>query len=117
MLNKIKKILGRTVVTVTMWCIMAQAVFADTTSISEKTADDVSGSIIGLVSSITKPLGAVVIFCAILICGFKIVATANQPRERAEALGAMPYILGGGLLIGGALLVAGFVMGMWDNVQ
>lgn len=112
---KVKNYLGKAVATVTLWFLLAQTALA-AEDISEKTAEEVSGSFIALASSLAKPLGGALIFVSILYCGAKIVATANKPRERAEALGAIPYIFGGGLVIGGAIILAGFIMGMWTKL-
>lgn len=101
--------------TVMVWLLLAQMSFADT--ISNQTAEDVSGSVYQWVSAILKPLGAIIIFVAVVICAVKIIMTANRPEKRTEAIGALPYILGGGILLGAASLVAGFILGSWDQFQ
>ena len=80
--------------------------------ITEKTAEDVASKLVKLLNDIIQPLGAFVIFTAVAWTAFQIVTTANRPEERARVMGGIPYILGGGVLLGGAMLVAGFVVGL-----
>ncbi|MGQ9713024.1 MAG: hypothetical protein ACUVRC_10305 [Desulfotomaculales bacterium] len=80
--------------------------------IAEQTAEQTAEKILGVVKDIIQPIGALVIFAAIAWTAFKLVATANKPQERAEALGAIPYILGGGIGLGAVMLLAGFVVGL-----
>lgn len=65
---------------------------------------------------IIQPLGALVIFAAVAYTAFKLVITAHKPNERAEAMSALPYILGGGLVLGGVMLISGFIVGLMAKV-
>lgn len=97
------------------WLITVQGAVAE--KIGEKTAEEVEDKVVVLVGTYAKPLGATLIFVAICITAVRIILTANKPEDRAKAISSLPYILGGGLLLGGAMLVAGLVVGSWTKVQ
>ncbi|MDI6908107.1 MAG: hypothetical protein QMC81_11565 [Thermoanaerobacterales bacterium] len=82
----------------------------------EATADDVATRLVDVGKEILMPLGAVCIFVAIAWTAFKLIITANKPEERAQAMSAIPYILGGGVGLGATLLFAGFLVGLMKRV-
>jgi len=110
MLNKLKKLVG--VVTGFGYLLAAKVACADTAGIAEQTADEVGSKFVGIAKDIIMPLGSAVIFISIAISAFKIIVTANKPEERSRAISSLPYILGGGLLLGGTMLVAGFIVNL-----
>jgi hypothetical protein len=114
MINKIKKTAGKAVGTIAGlgYLFAAKVACADTAGITEQTADTVGEKIVDIASEIIMPLGSAVIFISIAIAAFKIITTSNKPEDRASAIGSLPYILGGGLLLGGAMVAAGFVIGL-----
>lgn len=69
-----------------------------------------------LVMGVIQPLGAFVIFLAICFAGFKLILTANKPQERAEVLASLPYIVGGGILLGSVMLLSGFIIGLMEAI-
>jgi hypothetical protein len=84
-----------------------------TAGIDEKTAEETASKLVDLLNGVIQPIGALVIFVAIAWTAFRLIVTANKhPQERAEALSAIPYILGGGIVLGGAMLLAGFIVGL-----
>lgn len=111
MRNKIKKLAGA-VSCLGYWLTAKAASAAGTAGIAGQTADQVGVKIVEIAKETIMPFGAAIIFVSIAISAFKIITTANNPRERAEAMGSLPYILCGGLLLGGAMLVAGFIVGL-----
>ncbi len=80
--------------------------------IEEQSAEDTASSLVTLVKDSIQPLGALIILVAIVIAAVKIIITANKPEERAKAMESLPYILVGGVLLGGAMLISGFVVGL-----
>lgn len=84
--------------------------------IDERTAEDVASKIVGVLKDILMPIGAMVIFAAVAWTGFKLIITAHKPQERAEAMAALPYILGGGLVLGGVMLISGFIISLMAKV-
>lgn len=114
-MTKLKNYINLLGGTLLVWLTSAQAALAQ--NISDKTAEEVSGKVIELVSGLLKPFGGAVIFIAVVVAAFKIITSANKPEERARAISALPYIIGGGVLLGGAMVAAGFIMGLWNKVQ
>lgn len=114
-MDKFKRILAVAFGTVNILALKSAAL-AQTSGISQKTAEEVSTKVVELVKGVTIPLGSALIFIAIVVSAFKIIASASKPEERAKALGSMPYILGGGLLLGGAFVVAGWIIGLMMKV-
>jgi hypothetical protein len=113
-MRKIKELLAAAAGFLFVLAAQASAALAGdgTAGISQKTADEVATKVVDLVKGITTPLGSAIIFVSIVVVAFKIIATANKPEERAKAMGSIPYILGGGLMLGLALMLAGFVIGL-----
>lgn len=80
--------------------------------IAERTAEETASRVVQILNDVVRPMGAMVIFGAIAYTAYKMIATAHKPEERAQTLGAIPYILGGAIIIGGIMLFAGFVVGL-----
>ncbi|KUK40839.1 MAG: putative membrane protein [Clostridia bacterium 62_21] len=95
------------------WLLAAAPAAAQ--GIAAREAQEVSDKLVEVLNGIIQPLGALVIFAAIAYTAFKMVATANKPQERAEALSAIPYILGGGIALGAVMLLAGFVVNLMQK--
>ncbi|BAF60667.1 MAG: hypothetical protein HPY89_00660 [Pelotomaculum sp.] len=88
------------------------AAWAETAGISTKTANEVGQKVVEVVRDITMPLGAAVIFVSVVIVAFKLIASAGKPDDRGKVIGSIPYIIGGGIALGGAILIAGWIIGM-----
>lgn len=80
--------------------------------IAEQDAETTASKIVALLNEVVRPMGALVIFVAVAWTAFKLIITANKPHDRAEALAAVPYILGGGIALGAVMLIAGFIVGL-----
>lgn len=85
--------------------------------IQERTAEDVASKLVSVLKETIMPLGALIVFVSVAWTAFKIITTANKPNERAEAMSAIPYILGGGLVLGGVMLLSGFIVGLMAKVN
>ncbi|MGB9845903.1 MAG: hypothetical protein ACPLRH_00165 [Desulfotomaculales bacterium] len=105
----------------TLWTLLALNFFAwlcavpawaDVGGIAEKTAEETATKIVQLLNDVVRPLGALVIFVAVIWTAYRLIATAHNPEERAKALGAIPYIAGGAILIGGVMMFAGFLVNL-----
>jgi len=72
----------------------------------------VGSKVVDVVKEITIPLGSAVIFISVVISAFKLIATAGKPEERGKVISSLPYIIGGGIALGGAILIAGWIIGM-----
>lgn len=84
--------------------------------IEDVDAGTMSDNIVAVANDVIRPIGALLIFIALGITAFKLITTANKPGERAEAMGSIPYILGGGLLLGGLMMFAGFILGLMNSL-
>jgi len=84
--------------------------------IADVDATTMSDRIVAVANDVIRPIGALLIFIALGVTAFKLITTANRPQERAEAMGSVPYILIGGLLLGGLMMFAGFILGMMNKL-
>ncbi|MDH7578258.1 MAG: hypothetical protein QHH75_10680 [Bacillota bacterium] len=114
-LHKIARKVRDFILTLAAWGTVVAPAWA-VGGIEEKTAEDVASKVVGVIKDILMPIGAMVIFAAVAWTAFKIITTANKPNERAEAMAAIPYILGGGLVLGGVMLISGFIVGLMTKV-
>lgn len=112
MLQRLKKAVSAGAVMLTTAVVQAAAYAADTAGISERTAQEVGQRVVDIVKDVTMPLGSAVIFIAVVITAFKLIATAGKPEERGKVIGSIPYIIGGGVVLGAAILIAGWIIGM-----
>jgi len=110
MLNKIRDFL----LTIFTWGLAVAPAWA-VGGVAEKTAEETASTLVNVVKDIIQPLGALMIFAVVAYTAFKLVATAHKPNERAEAMGALPYILGGGIALGAVMLLSGFIVGLMQK--
>ena len=86
-------------------------------SIAPIEVDALSTKIVTTLNTVLIPIGSLFIFISIAIAAFKIILTANKPQERAEAMTSLPYIVGGGILLGGTLMLSGFILSLMTKVS
>lgn len=68
-----------------------------------------------VITSIAMPLGGVLIFASIVIAAIKMIANANNPQKRAESIGSLAWICGGGIILGLSLIIAGIIINIATN--
>ena len=68
-----------------------------------------------VITSIAMPLGSVLIFASIVIAAIKMIANANNPQKRAESIGSLAWICGGGVILGASLIIAGIIINIATN--
>jgi len=68
-----------------------------------------------VITSIAMPLGGVLIFASIVVAAIKMIANANNPQKRAESIGSLAWICGGGVILGGSLIIAGIIVNVATN--
>lgn len=78
--------------------------------------DEMAGKVREAVGDILMPIGALVIFVILAWTAFKLVTTAHNPEERARVMSSFPYIIGGGMLLGGTLLVTGLILWLAERM-
>ena len=68
-----------------------------------------------VITSIAMPLGGVLIFASIVVAAIKMIANANNPQKRAESIGSLAWICGGGVVLGASLIIAGIIINVATN--
>lgn len=68
-----------------------------------------------VIISIAMPLGGVLIFASIVVAAIKMIANANNPQKRAESIGSLAWICGGGVILGASLIIAGIIINIATN--
>ena len=59
--------------------------------------------------------GGVLIFASIVIAAIRMIANANNPQRRAESIGSLAWICGGGVILGASLIIAGIIINVATN--
>lgn len=68
-----------------------------------------------VITSIAMPLGGVLIFASVVVAAIKMIANANNPQKRAESIGSLAWICGGGVVLGASLIIAGIIINIATN--
>lgn len=112
--NKIIKKLSTIGTTLTMIAIQSKVCFAaEGIGTAEVTA--ATDSIKRVIISIAMPLGGVLIFASVVVAALKMIANANNPQKRAESIGSLAWICGGGVVLGASLIIAGIIVNVATN--
>ncbi len=88
----------------TLFAIKSNLVFA--TGIGTAEVQTATDNIKRVITSIAMPLGGVLIFASIVVAAIKMIANANNPQKRAESIGSLAWICGGGVVLGASLIIA-----------
>ena len=68
-----------------------------------------------VITSIAMPLGGVLIFASVVVAAIKMIANANNPQKRAESIGSLAWICGGGVILGASLIISGIIINVATN--
>lgn len=99
--------------TITLLLIKSNQCFAESIGTAEvQTATD---NIKRVITSIAMPLGGVLIFASVVIAALKMIINANNPQKRAESIGSLAWICGGGVILGASLIIAGIIINVATN--
>ena len=98
---------------ITLLLIQSNNCFAETIGTAEVEA--ATDNIKRVITSIAMPLGGVLIFASVVIVALKMIANANNPQKRAESIGALAWICGGGVILGASLIIAGIIINIATN--
>lgn len=85
------------------------------TGIGTQEVQTATDNIKRVITSIAMPFGGILIFASIVIAAIKMIANANNPQKRAESIGSLAWICGGGVLLGGSLIIAGIIINIATN--
>lgn len=77
--------------------------------------DTATENIKRVITSIAMPLGGVLIFASVVIAAIKMIANANNPQKRAESIGSLAWICGGGVILGASLIISGIIINVATN--
>lgn len=100
--------------TISVIAINANSSFA-TEGIGTAEVTTATDNIKRVITSIAMPLGGVLIFASIVIAAIKMIANANNPQKRAESIGSLAWICGGGVILGASLIIAGIIINISTN--
>lgn len=98
--------------------IMLMSIQANTslaTGIGTQEVQAATDNIKRVITSIAMPLGGVLIFASVVIAALKMIANANNPQKRAESIGSLAWICGGGVILGLSLIIAGIIVNIATN--
>ena len=107
--NLISKIVPMIILT----SIQSNMCFA--TGIGTQEVQTATDNIKRVITSIAMPLGGVLIFASVVIAALKMIANANNPQKRAESIGSLAWICGGGVILGLSLIIAGIIINIATN--
>lgn len=68
-----------------------------------------------VITSIAMPLGGVLIFASVVVAAIKMISNANNPQKRAESIGSLAWICGGGVILGASLIISGIIINVATN--
>lgn len=99
--------------TITLIAIRSNICFAE--SIGKTEVDAATQNIKRVITSIAMPLGGVLIFASVVVAAIKMIANANNPQKRAESIGSLAWICGGGVILGASLIISGIIVNVATN--
>ena len=102
---------------ITLFAIKANMCFATEcgTTIGTAEVETATENIKRVITSIAMPLGGVLIFASVVIAAIKMIANSNNPQKRAESIGSLAWICGGGVILGASLIIAGIIINIATN--
>jgi len=74
-------------------------------------------TIVELVQKIGMPIGGAVLFLSICFVAIKIMTSAFNPDKKISAWEGLYQVAIGGIILGGALFLAGFFLGIGDQLR
>lgn len=111
--SKFRKVLVALIIFLTM--ILGHICLATSSGIGTAEVQTATENIKRVITSIAMPLGGVLIFASIVVAAIKMIANANNPQKRAESIGSLAWICGGGVILGASLLIAGIIINVATN--
>ena len=98
-----------------MLIIKANMCLATNSGIGTAEVTQATENIKRVITSIAMPLGGVLIFASVVVAAIKMIANANNPQKRAESIGSLAWICGGGVVLGVSLIIAGIIINIATN--
>ncbi len=111
-----KKIVRKLFTSFTIFLIMMKSNLCMATgAIGTAEVQTAANNIKRVITSIAMPLGGILIFASIVIAALRMIANANNPQKRAESIGSLAWICGGGVILGASLIIAGIIINIATN--
>lgn len=101
--------------TITLLAIKSNICLATNGGIGTAEVQTATENIKRVITSIAMPLGSVLIFASVVVAAIKMIANANNPQKRAESIGSLAWICGGGVILGASLIIAGIIINVATN--
>ena len=101
--------------TITLFTLKSNVCLANNGAIGTAQVQTATENIERVITSIAMPLGGILIFASIVIAALKMIANANNPQKRAESIGSLAWICGGGVILGLSLIISGIVINIATN--
>ena len=109
-MKKSKVIRKIVILAIFLLVLLGNMCFATSTGIGTAEVQTATENIKRVITSIAMPLGGVLIFASIVIAAIKMIVNANNPQKRAESIGSLAWICGGGVVLGASLIIAGIMV-------
>ncbi len=113
MQEKFRKVIKR--LSVISFFILTRTNLCLATGIGIQEVQTATDNIKRVITSIAMPLGGVLIFASVVIAALRMIANANNPQKRAESIGSLAWICGGGVVLGLSLIIAGIIINIATN--
>lgn len=116
-LTQIKKCMIRNlhIIGATIILLLMKSNIVIATGIGTAEVQTATDNIKRVITSIAMPLGGVLIFASVVIAAIKMIVNANNPQRRAESIGSLAWICGGGVVLGASLIIAGIIINIATN--
>lgn len=116
-LNRIKAVYYALVI-FTVNLIFALPAYADDNEIPDVDPGSFAGKIIGLIKDIGMPIGGAILFVSVCLIAVKLMISgfSSDARSRSEAMGGLIWVAGGGIILGAAMFLAGFFLGIGEKL-
>lgn len=114
-MKKSKVIRKIVILAIFLLVLLGNMCFATSTGIGTAEVQTATENIKRVITSIAMPLGGVLIFASIVIAAIKMIVNANNPQKRAESIGSLAWICGGGVVLGASLIIAGIIINVATN--
>ncbi|MTI80057.1 MAG: hypothetical protein FH758_04090 [Firmicutes bacterium] len=113
MLNKLKVV---STMLATNLVLANTALAEDYGGIGTKDASSLGETITTLVKDIGMPVGGGILFFSVCIIAIKLMVTSGNAKKRAETMEGFMYLGIGGTLLGGAIFIAGALLGIGESL-
>lgn len=77
-----------------------------------QSAQTIGQKIVDITKSFAMPVGTGLIFLGVVMIAIQLIISHNNPRKREEVIGGIPYLAIGSIVLGAAMTIAGFLIGL-----